>query len=904
MFNQALPNSKLLSLFEVELHQLRQNADRAFLPLMLGQWVFAILCAVAISPYTWTGSESQVHIHVWSAIFLGGLTISLPCYLIMFHKHSWLTRWTVAAAQALMSALLIHLMAGRIEAHFHIFGMLAFLSFYRDRSVYLPAVTLIAADHLIRGLFWPESVFSVNSPSVTRALEHAAWVIFETTFLCIGISQSLKQLLANCKLQLDLESERDMLDKRVNERTKELNDAQEFLDTIINSLDAQICILDGEGNIIKVNQGWDRFAAENNGPSSDWGNYLAVCREATGDCAPSAQKLAEGIEKVLRNQQESYTSDYACHSDTDNRWFQVSVSPLRLANKSGAVVSHTCITELVLADQKLRKHNEEIAQEQRRLQSIVDCIPHSIFWKNKDFSYGGCNQAFARLAGLEDSKQIVGLMDKDLPWPEESSAYYEMLDHEVIFGARATISIEETLLSESGESLELLRTKARLVDEDANVVGMVGVVADVSEMKHAERERDRFLNESTELAKIIRESPDEVYIFDQASLKFLEVNKGACQATGYSKSELLDLTPIDLKPSFDEASFRKTIEPLYKGEISHYEFQTDHRKKNGEDYPAGISLHTSEYQTRPVFVAFVRDLTEIKSLEQQLASSQKLESLGQLSAGIAHEINTPMQFVGDNIEYLSESSELLFQVVDAYQEMLNDDAPLSWDKRRTEIERINKECHFDHIRMQLPEAIVDCRNGIHRTVKIVKAMKSFSHPGEQDKSSIDINETIESAIEVSRNRWKYAAEISLELDSNLPLVPAFASEMNQVLLNLVVNASDAVTERFEGNTLGLITIRTKQLHDSIQIEVEDNGCGIPESIIHKVFDPFFTTKEVGKGTGQGLSITHNVIVNMHGGKIEVDSELNEGTLFKINLPLHQQQTENQEDSLNLTSSIH
>ncbi|MEM6692346.1 MAG: ATP-binding protein, partial [Planctomycetota bacterium] len=197
---------------------------------------------------------------------------------------------------------------------------------------------------------------------------------------------------------------------------------------------------------------------------------------------------------------------------------------------------------------------------------------------------------------------------------------------------------------------------------------------------------------------------------------------------------------------------------------------------------------------------------------------------------------------------------------------------------------LQKQSRFDYVRDQFPKAIEECRGGIDRVIDIVNAMKDFSHPGTREKLSMNLNKAIESTIAISRSRWKHAADLELDLDPELPSIDGYSSELNQVLLNLVVNAGDAIAEKVNEGEIGKIIVRSRHDSRSVSIIVEDNGGGIPESIRQKIFDPFFTTKEVGKGTGQGLAITHNVVVNMHGGAIDIDSHEGVGTAFTIQLP--------------------
>jgi signal transduction histidine kinase len=282
------------------------------------------------------------------------------------------------------------------------------------------------------------------------------------------------------------------------------------------------------------------------------------------------------------------------------------------------------------------------------------------------------------------------------------------------------------------------------------------------------------------------------------------------------------------------------------------------------------------------------DTTEHVLLERQLAQAQKLESIGQLAAGIAHEINTPAQFVGDNARFLDESFgdlERIFLLHDRLLDSLKAGSPT--DDLVKSIEEVENEIDLDFIRKDIPKAIKQSIEGIGRINKIVRSMKEFSHPGTDEKTGVDINRAIENTINVARNEWKYVAEVVTDLDAGMPLVPCLPGEINQVFLNMLVNAAHAIAEKFgkASGLKGVITIATRLNGEFAEISIEDNGIGIPEEIRSRIFDPFFTTKEVGKGTGQGLAISHLVIVGKHGGAITFESEVGRGAKFVLKLPL-------------------
>jgi PAS domain S-box-containing protein len=290
------------------------------------------------------------------------------------------------------------------------------------------------------------------------------------------------------------------------------------------------------------------------------------------------------------------------------------------------------------------------------------------------------------------------------------------------------------------------------------------------------------------------------------------------------------------------------------------------------------------------FMILGRDITEKKIIETQLLQTNKLEAIGQLAAGVAHEINSPLQYVGDNIKFLNKSFTGLSGLLEIFMEAsrnIND--PELCNKTMKQADEMTRKIKLPFLLEQLPMALEQSLDGVDRVSKIVQSMKAFSHPGTGSKMPANINKSIENTVTISRNEWKYDCELELNLDPELPPVPCFESELNQVILNLIVNAADAVHEaKLKDKTLsGLIKIYTTQNNGYAVIKVEDNGSGIPERIKKRIFDPFFTTKDVGKGTGQGLAISHSIIVEKHGGMLYFESEAGHGTVFYIKLPLEE-----------------
>jgi PAS domain S-box-containing protein len=603
--------------FDGHLRAVQSHTDRIFAWLFVGQWMFGVICAVWISPRTWVEMESHPHLHLWAATLLGGVIISLPLALIAAAPGTRLTRYVVAAAQLIYSALLIHLMGGRIEAHFHIFGSLAILAFYRDAGVLVPAILLFLVDHLVRGAFWPESVFGVIGAAPWRAFEHAGWVLFESGFLLWGIRQSRKDLLDLSRLQVSLTDERDLLEGNVERRVVELK------------------------------------------------------------------------------------------------------------------------------------------QQQLLLQEVVDNIPGCIYWKDSSLRYLGCNNAFATAVGATSPSGVIGERDDDLPWDLTKAQSFRQCDAELMETRVAKLNVEESCRCADGRRMTLLTSKVPLLNSAGEAVGVIGI------------------------------------------------------------------------------------------------FQ---------------------------------DITDRKQLEAQLSQAQKLESIGQLAAGIAHEINTPMQCVGGNVEFLKNCYERVFNVVDRYRTDL-EGPPRPWRDRKAEMVQLIAESRFDHLRIETPAAIEEASEAVQRVIEIVRAMKAMSHPGTKAKVSTNLNELLRNAAAISKNRWKYVAEVQMALEEPLPDVKALPAELSQVFLNLIVNAADAIAEKpTDDESLGKITIRTFAVDGGVRIEVSDTGAGVTEEVRHRIFDPFFTTKEVGKGTGQGLAIAYDLIVNKHQGEIALNPGIGVGATFSVWLP--------------------
>ncbi len=313
-------------------------------------------------------------------------------------------------------------------------------------------------------------------------------------------------------------------------------------------------------------------------------------------------------------------------------------------------------------------------------------------------------------------------------------------------------------------------------------------------------------------------------------------------------------------------------------------------KPEGNDGYLGITVNPIINESEEIYgiLLFGAEITKRRELENQLIQAQKLESIGQLAAGIAHEINTPMQFVGDNTIFLRDAFEDLRLLQNSYENLLDatrDDNVQKELVKKIEVEL--EEIEADYLYEEIPKALKQTLAGIERISKIVRAMKDFSYPDNGDKVNIDINKSIASTVTVAGGEWKYVADIITDFDPNLPLVPCVAGEFNQVILNLIINAVHAISDGRDNRNSenGIIKISTHHVDNWAEVRISDSGVGIPEEIRDKIFNPFFTTKEIGKGTGQGLAIAHSVITQKHSGSLIFETEMGKGTTFIIRLPI-------------------
>lgn len=521
-------------------------------------------------------------------------------------------------------------------------------------------------------------------------------------------------------------------------------------------------------------------------------------------------------------------------------------------------------------------HASRLAESRRHYQCLVEDSPSAIALLDPQGRYLSINRSGLYSMGFTGDK-VLGKYFYEI-WPEDVREQLQSVLLKASQGERCTF---EATYACSDEGPLVCHVHLNPVIKNGQVSSIVAIGTDITERIRAESAYKM-------LATAVDQSAETIMITDpNGNIRY--VNPAFERVTGYTREEALNKTPRILKSEHhDQAYYEELWNTLLEGQVWTGHFSN--KKKDGSFYDAVATISPVRDASGKVmnYVSVERDVTQERALENQLRQSQKLESIGQLAAGIAHEINTPTQYIGDNTRFVQSNCDDLFELMRTYGRLLDQVEqgkadPSEVAEIRSQVDRLD----IDFLSEEIPQAIKESLEGIERVTKIVRAMKEFSHPGVQEKVPSDLNRALETTITVARNEWKYVADVQTDFDPNLPLVPCFPGDMNQVFLNIIINAAHAIDEaRPDGsNEKGLISISTRCLDGFAEIRISDTGTGIPEAVRDRIFDPFFTTKEVGKGTGQGLAISHSVVVEKHKGRLSFETQIGKGTTFIIALPI-------------------
>jgi two-component system, NtrC family, sensor kinase len=591
------------------------------------------------------------------------------------------------------------------------------------------------------------------------------------------------------------------------------------------------------------------------------------------------ERLKEVHRRCLAGAIERSEEDAIVHADGTTDWVRWEMHPWRQVTGEigGAILFLETIT-------RRKRAEKELAQERKLFQALMDAVPDTIYFQDTQCRFMRINKAQAKMLGVGDPREAIGKTDFDFFPADFAQACYEA-EQKLLRSGEAIIDAEQKLTKADGQVQWLSSTEVPIRDDEGTMLGYVGISRDITERKRAE---ERLRRAEENFRSLVSNIPDVAWTL-AADGRFAFISPNIEKVSGYTLEEVQAKGARFFFESVhpdDVVRVRSAVHALFKSGQA-YDVECRVRRKTGE----WIWVHDralSTYEKAGVQYAdgLLSEITERKRMEIELRQAQKLEAVGQLAAGIAHEINTPIQFVGDNIRFFQDAFRDLERLLMSYEELRREAAGRVDTELLEGLAQAERQTDWEYLKGEVPKALEQTLDGVSRVSRIVRAMKDFSHVGRGgEKAAADLNRALESTLVVARNELKYVADVETEF-GDIPPVVCNLGDLNQVFLNLLVNAAHAVGDVVKGTgNRGRIRVRTCQEGNRVVVAINDTGAGIPEEIREKIFEPFFTTKEVGKGTGQGLTLARNVVVERHGGSLTFESEVGRGSTFFVRLPI-------------------
>jgi len=658
-------------------------------------------------------------------------------------------------------------------------------------------------------------------------------------------------------------------------REKELVAERDFFSNIFDAVGAMVVLLDRWGNLLLFNQACQRLFGYS---ANEIREKLQTGELPLPDEVRSIKQIIQDIRSGESLRETEWTS-----REGDIKKITWSITTLK--SKSGEV-DYIFATGIDITSRKMAE--ELLERERNLLDDLINSIPDLIFFKDISGAYTGCNRAFEAQSG-RSLAEIVGRSDAEL-YAAEQAMQFERTDRQVMESGKPVSYLSWTK-DHSGKPLLIETRKSPYYGPDGNMLGVIGIGRDITRHRIIE---DALRNAKSEIEQLIA-SLSSGLIGLTVDLKVSYWNPSVQQIFGKSAQEIIGKPLKALGVSWAWDTIAEALIKCRAQATAIYLDPMRFARIDGSPGYLGINVSPilDGHGLIAGFIILVNDITERKILESRLVQLQKLESIGQLAAGISHEINSPIQYVGDNITFLQSCFEDLLNLISKYRALFDEVRVLGVSAYLVDaVKTTMEEIDLGFLMGEIPLAIQQSLEGVQRVSGIVRAMKDFSHPGVKEKTVLDINKALESTLAVTSNEWKYIAEIQTELDPDLPHIMGLPSEINQVFLNIIINAVHAIEEvigDYKNGEKGIINIRTRSEGEWVEVLIRDTGGGIPKEIETRIFEPFFTTKEVGKGTGQGLAIAYDVVVRKHGGMLTFKSDVGKGTTFIVRLPIQASQ---------------
>ncbi|MDP9825090.1 PAS domain-containing sensor histidine kinase [Kineosporia succinea] len=657
----------------------------------------------------------------------------------------------------------------------------------------------------------------------------------------------------------------------------------DLLRCVLDGLEGRICVLGPAGEVLDANRAWDQLVTE-----AGW----CVPPGGRGDVFGLAEQMPEELTVPLTRAVRDLLGGREAQEIKGSLLVRGRLE--RVVVRLRAVPGHEQVAGLVTVVDITGPANSQLEQrrtfdEAQMLALVARHTDNAVLIMDVAGRIEWVNEAFCRMSGYT-FEEACGLVRADLMVrPFVRSAGFAMFEKALREERGADLQVP--MQSKEGRTYWVQMELQPIVEGNVMAGRFVCIERDVTAQRNAEEQlraatrQARLLAaelhaEKTLLGEVLGAIPHVVYWKDSEQ-RYAGLNPAFLTLRGLSEQDVLERTEREL-PRADDLT-----DVLVEAETAVLLSGAPRENQRVVVNPSGQGWRTLLLNVLPQtdaagvvngVIGVAADVTQLSALEQHLAQASRLESIGQLAAGIAHEINTPVQYVTDNTQFLvGVFDELMTACTTSGEALRAGDT----DRAQQALDAVD----LDFLAEEIPAALSQSQEGLGRVAQIVGAMKDFSHPG-QGRGDADLNRAVRSTVQVCRNEWRYVAEVELSLSDRVGMVACYEGELKQVLLNVLVNAAQAIGEqRAAGReTLGRIRVSTRRRAQGVRITITDDGPGMPEDVRRRVFDPFFTTKPVGKGTGQGLSMAYAVVVQKHAGALDVRSRPGAGATFVLDLP--------------------